>query len=567
MADQPAIEEILTEPLKSGGKLAARFRRVNTLLFAAASLIIMAVIAFLFNDVIVQTSSEYAGHYALSTAEALSAHINRELGLVSLMARSEAVIEWMADEDDLDKKDQAFAEMKSILADLYGFNMYIGLVSSLNQYRVEGDFAATDIRPVEYLDSSNLVDEWFFDCVKSDKDYMLNVGMDYTLQRKRVWINYKIVRDSNTLGVICTGLEFSHLVGELFSNYDYTTMRGLIVDDRGNILMDSAMMGDMTFLHSDYNARIEDEFTNPQILTAFRAHLNASGNYHEATGEPEVVMLSSGSYRHMTISPIGATNWAVVILSGGATLFEMSQFLPILITVLVLMIVVAFTSSAVNYRLIFLPMKKLGRSLELLRENLEGRVYGIERDDELGELSKMIQDLFTKANIDGLTGIYNRRFMENNLDHIMGMLSRTNGLLSVLMLDIDHFKKFNDAFGHDQGDVCLRAVASSLSIAVERSSDFTARYGGEEFIAILPNTDEDGAHVVAEKLLENVRALNIEHPGNSAAPVVTVSIGVTTGKVNYGNRWEAFVKRADEALYVSKQNGRNQYTFIAMQEI
>ncbi|MCL2812147.1 MAG: GGDEF domain-containing protein, partial [Clostridia bacterium] len=111
--------------------------------------------------------------------------------------------------------------------------------------------------------------------------------------------------------------------------------------------------------------------------------------------------------------------------------------------------------------------------------------------------------------------------MENNLQHAMEFLARANGLLSVLMLDIDYFKKYNDTYGHDQGDVCLKQVAKALASSITGPNDFVARYGGEEFLAVLPNTDEAGARAVAEKLLENVRGLNILHAKNDVAPYVT----------------------------------------------
>ena len=154
--------------------------------------------------------------------------------------------------------------------------------------------------------------------------------------------------------------------------------------------------------------------------------------------------------------------------------------------------------------------------------------------------------------------------MENNLEHIMEFLARSNGILSVFMIDIDLFKKYNDAYGHDEGDKCLRAVAQALAAGITRSTDFIARYGGEEFTVVLPNTEEAGARVVAEKLLNNVRNLRIPHSGNAAAPYVTVSIGVTTGKAAYMHGWEPFVKRADEALYASKNAGRDRCTYLLM---
>ena len=263
----------------------------------------------------------------------------------------------------------------------------------------------------------------------------------------------------------------------------------------------------------------------------------------------------------MTIAPIRYTNWSVMILSGPSTIFDISYFFPVAITILALLIAFAIATSAANYRLIFQPLGKLDQSLSRLRGNKEEQIYGIERDDELGHLSNTIRELFHEANFDALTGIRNRRFMENSLLYLMEILSRSNDTLSVLMLDIDHFKKYNDTFGHDQGDVCLKAVASALASCVTRAGDFAARYGGEEFLVVLPSTDRSGALLVADEILETVRALNISHPANTAAPCVTVSIGATTGKVDYKQSWEDYVKNADEALYLSKKSGRNQCNY------
>jgi diguanylate cyclase (GGDEF)-like protein len=279
-------------------------------------------------------------------------------------------------------------------------------------------------------------------------------------------------------------------------------------------------------------------------------------------GETAVVELAAGPYRYLTIAPIRFTDWSAVILYDSSPLLNMSLFRPVSVTMLVLLIAFALSVNAVGYRLIFQPLDKLERSLALLKENTEERVYGLERHDELGNLSRTIQDLFTKANYDALTGIRNRRFMENNFQQIMAFLSRSGGSLSVLMLDVDFFKKYNDAYGHEQGDACLKEIARTLADGLARANDFAARYGGEEFIAVLPDADEAGARLIAEKLLENVRGLNLPHADSQVAPWVTVSIGVTSGRVSFGQSWEDYVKRADEALYMSKQNGRNRYTYL-----
>jgi diguanylate cyclase (GGDEF)-like protein len=173
-------------------------------------------------------------------------------------------------------------------------------------------------------------------------------------------------------------------------------------------------------------------------------------------------------------------------------------------------------------------------------------------------------DLLVKVHHDALTSVYNRRYLDETFDHIVKSASRSGGVLSVLMVDIDCFKQFNDTYGHSKGDECLQIVARALSGSVTREDDFVVRYGGEEFTVILPNTDENGARQVADRIIENVRALNINNEKSIVIGYVTVSVGITTGEVSHTQTGDDYIKRADEALYMSKQNGRNRYTFLPM---
>jgi diguanylate cyclase (GGDEF)-like protein len=166
-----------------------------------------------------------------------------------------------------------------------------------------------------------------------------------------------------------------------------------------------------------------------------------------------------------------------------------------------------------------------------------------------------------KIYYDALTGIHNRRFFDENMKRTISSLSRSDSLLSVLMIDIDFFKRYNDSYGHLEGDKCLKIVAQTLSRSITRTDDFVVRYGGEEFVVVLPNTDDYGARLIADKLLENIRKCNMPHEQNDAAKCLTISIGATTGKVLHTHSADDFVKKADEMLYKSKENGRNRYFF------
>ena len=171
-------------------------------------------------------------------------------------------------------------------------------------------------------------------------------------------------------------------------------------------------------------------------------------------------------------------------------------------------------------------------------------------------------DLLDKVHYDMLTGIYNRRFLDENLVRLIKSISRSGGELSVMMIDIDYFKKYNDTYGHSEGDVCLKIVAETIAGSLSRADDFVVRYGGEEFAVVLPDTCKKGACLLAERILENIRAENIPHENSEAAKFVTVSIGVTTSDVTHEQSGEDYIKQADTALYHSKQKGRNRYTFI-----
>jgi diguanylate cyclase (GGDEF) domain len=170
-----------------------------------------------------------------------------------------------------------------------------------------------------------------------------------------------------------------------------------------------------------------------------------------------------------------------------------------------------------------------------------------------------------KVHYDALTGIYNRRFMDDNLKRIVKSLSRSNGVLSLMMLDIDFFKKYNDTYGHSMGDACLKTVAKTISDTA-RMDDCVIRYGGEEFALLLPSTDEAGAGIFAVRLLNNVRSLCIPHINSDIADHVTISIGATTVNVKPNHQYMSYIERADEALYISKNTGRDKYTHLKYQD-
>lgn len=172
-------------------------------------------------------------------------------------------------------------------------------------------------------------------------------------------------------------------------------------------------------------------------------------------------------------------------------------------------------------------------------------------------LSHSNDELRQLTHLDTLTGIANRRWLEAHLAD-MADRSRKAGIpLSVLMIDVDHFKGFNDHYGHPEGDRCLKMVAAVARDQVRRKDDLIGRFGGEEFLVILPGTDLYDAAKVGERIRAAIAAMAMEHARSAVAEVVTVSVGVAAGRISDGVTPEELVRAADNALYEAKRMGRN----------
>lgn len=186
-------------------------------------------------------------------------------------------------------------------------------------------------------------------------------------------------------------------------------------------------------------------------------------------------------------------------------------------------------------------------------------VVTVSRD--IGERKASEARLTALASTDGLTGLANRRRLDEAIPTVLHEGAQGESPVSVLLIDVDHFKAFNDGYGHQAGDECLRRVAQAVSAAAQRSGGLAARYGGEELAILLPATGQGAAIDTAEGVRRAVEALACPHRGNSAAPVVTVSIGVATASPASSDPARAspsaLVEAADAALYDAKRRGRN----------
>ncbi|HWR45560.1 GGDEF domain-containing response regulator [Sporomusa sp.] len=222
----------------------------------------------------------------------------------------------------------------------------------------------------------------------------------------------------------------------------------------------------------------------------------------------------------------------------------------------------AFAAGAMDF--ISKPVKQLElkarvhSALKIKAETDQRKAREADLVKVLEKLEDANRELSRLSSLDGLTGIANRRHFDQMYDMEWRRAVRTGQELSVIFLDIDFFKLYNDTYGHQEGDECLKQVAAAAGSVLKRPGDLLARFGGEEFVIILPETGIEGAQALAETIRAAVEECNIPHSASKVSDHVTVSIGVAGGQVTLTDTPPKLINQADKALYEAKNSGRNQ---------
>lgn len=221
-------------------------------------------------------------------------------------------------------------------------------------------------------------------------------------------------------------------------------------------------------------------------------------------------------------------------------------------------------------------LKRISIFNHIVRSETQGIEYQtlLNGNDEITDLAETFKEFTQTINLqknkleqlsmsDGLTGIANRRALDMRLKHDVELSVRQKSQVSVLLMDIDCFKLYNDNYGHSAGDQCLKDISKIIRDSLHRDSDFVARYGGEEFVCVLPNTDSKGAQEIAIHIIEKVKHAALPHKYSNVASYVTISIGIATSQPNHLLTPEAILRQADSALYDVKEAGKNSYNLYS----
>jgi len=396
------------------------------------------------------------------------------------------------------------------------------------------------------VDTADQNNYWYMLTLYGGKKYNININYNPDLNITNLWINAAVFNNQHKpIGMVGIGINLSDFINAINYNHSGAGEELFLFNADGEI----TVANNITIVEEKANIIKVLGKTGEEIL---------AGTKGLKTGEIESFKTKDNRYI-IAVGSIQDLDWYITIvrpITIGAFLHNSMTVLFGIIMAVIFVIFIVFNIFIIGM------LEPLNQMVKTITQTLSGLDIppqkGGNHKDEIGTLG----DFFYLTIIDQLTGIYNRRYLDGSLKKIIKQHSRTGSNLSILMIDIDYFKKYNDTYGHDAGDVCLRAVVAALSQCITRDGDFVARYGGEEFTAVLPSTDKNGAQVVAEKMLEKMRECNLPHETSDIAAYVTISIGGTTGIINHLQHGSDYIKAADKALYESKRNGRNRYTYI-----
>jgi len=466
----------------------------------------------------------------------LEASINSEITIALRMADS-PLIQWhFLNPEDEDNKQFALAEIAGYRK-YFASNSVFWINDIDKKFYLDESYAYT----VDTADQDNY---WYMLTLNGEKRYNLNINYNPGLNVTNLWINVVVFNQHKPIGIVGTGINLVNLINNVYSDNSENEELYFF-----NVTGEITEAKDIALVENKVNITEVLGNTGGEILAGIKGIKDREIKYFEAKNNRQII----------AVGAIQDLDWYITAVRP----FTVDSFLrtgmTVLFGVMMAVILIIFIVSNIFIIGMLEPLNQMVKKITQTFSDWDMKPHeNVHYKDEIGTLG----DFFHLTVIDPFTGIYNRRYLDGSLKKLIKLHSRTGSSISVLMIDIDYFKKFNDNYGHDAGDDCLGAVAAALSQCVIRDGDFVARYGGEEFTAVLPNTDENGARVVAEKMLEKIRECNIPHETSDIAGYVTISIGGTTGTVKHLQHGRDYIKAADKALYDSKKNGRNRYTFM-----
>jgi signal transduction histidine kinase/CheY-like chemotaxis protein len=416
-------------------RLVAHVRNINILLLVFVIVVITAMTAVLVINISGDASMILARFYSIQAVEKFNAYISRDLALVQKVSRSNAVTSWFADEGNQEKRIAAYNEMMDYADLLQSVELYFGIYGSLNEFSVNAGATLDEFVPYDRLSPDDPDNAWYYECMNSENEYVLNIDIDKFSNRWRLWINHKVFDGPDFVGIFCSGLRIETVLSDMYGQYDVKNVRGYIIDKNGSIQMDSSHYE----LHTEKaDLHINSASPDPNFLERINSYLEEIDGYFDKEMEPDVFVFSSGSYGYVSIASFNGADWSAVTFFNTGSLFSITKLFPLLIVLLSALLFYTITGNLLMYQLVFVPLNQLTKSI-LKTKSGQNLIFGYDRNDEIGDLSKTIQDTRTE------------------LEQRDAMLQTVNQVAAILLHS--HFEDFSINLWH-----CMDMLAATLDV-------------------------------------------------------------------------------------------------------
>jgi diguanylate cyclase (GGDEF)-like protein len=547
---------------------------------AAALMIIVSVASWLAyrelsEDIIERWGQQVAEIQVRYDSARLLQSLEREIGLARQMADSSTLVNWATSPEDKALQRDAIREMESFRSNFRDNSYFVALRDSRRYYynNTNNEFANDQFRYI--LDPDKPEDAWFFQLIEEGRNFHLNVNPDTELGVTKLWIDV-LMRDEEDriVGMVGTGLDLDAFLQDIV-DIDQEGITTLFVDYNGAI----QLYRDRNYI--DFASIIKPEgqkstvdllFDNPEDKQKVLGMLQLLKNRGGATGAVESSFVTVDGRKHLAgVAFLPAIGWFEITLLDLEALLPRSYLWPLVAVFLTSLLVTLILFHLIIRSRILKPLVSLESAVEKVRGGSFALPYLEKPDNEIGRLASHFEtmtdtlehstrelerkvaqrtdELNRLARIDALTGLKNRRGLDEALDEEIQRAKRQNTGFGLIWLDIDHFKAVNDELGHQTGDDILCRVALWLKAGV-RPYDHPGRWGGDEFVVVLSPCDEDTLCQIAARIRET-----IERDSIRTGTPVTVSVGGYLCQP--GDNVDTILRQADQALYRVKQQGRN----------
>lgn len=544
----------------------SRFRRLNAALLIVVVVVLSVVISLLMNKIAASVSEDYVSFYSARSTGTLNANFSREIALINQAANSKWVVEWFADEHNQAKRERAYEALMSSIKSLYSNNLYIVVDRSLNEFYIDGVCDYSEFQPFDSLGGNKDIDVWYYECLDMPLDYNCRINLEKYAGSKLLWVNHKVHSpEGEFLGVLSSGLQLEPAIKELFSGYDNKTVWGLIIDENGIIQIDSSISELSEKIIYNSNTNILDNYSDPLFQQIMTEYIESIDGFFHYDIDPEVYSLSHGPFNRFSISPIEATNWSVVTFYNFEALFGTKELWPLYLVVILFSLLFLGIIAWASQRMLFKPFKSLTQSITLSSysdiDKSAGRLYGLDREDEVGELSQTIGamlDSIDKYNSELLYSTNQAEkasraktdFLANMSHEIRTPLNTIIGMSDVALKSSDSVRirdcneKINTSSRHlldiindildmskiESGKLEIELVAMSFIKTIDTSVDLSYARSEEKSITLHKNIADDVPDwIISDRKLVTQALTNLLSNAIKFTPndgIITVDISV-----------------------------------------